>query len=630
MVAGRIHKKREFWTSTLDSSQYVLSMIAHGYSLPFVVPCPPFYAKNNASSLRNRHFVQAAIAELLLTNCIAEVDVIPYCSNPLTVAESGKKLRLVLDLRHVNQYIQQYSFKYENLGTLSNIFEKGFWFGSFDLKSGYHHISVTETHQKYLGFSWHYPDGSTRYFVFLVLPFGLWSACYAFSKLLRPLVKKWRGSGTPCVVYLDDGIFGSASFARTTLICSTVLRDLQSAGFTINKDKSIFTPVQIAPWLGFIVNTVDFTFSVPQTKIVKLLKNINLALGSAKVSARTIAQIAGNIISMAKGIGPSTRFFTRKMYYFISSCTSWDFRYYLSADVKTELRFWVDNIDTVNGFAIKHTHAITKIVYSDASQHAYGGYLVGRLGNHIAHGTFTHFERNESSTYRELAAVKHVLHSLGPQLKHETVLWHSDNKNVSTVINYGSPKEQLHSLALDVYHASLKFDIRLISKWIPREDNTIADAISKYHDTDDWSIDNETFNFLEAQFGLFSIDRFATRDNTKVSRFNSRFYSPGCEDVNAFTCHWGHEFNWLCPPISLVGAAIKHLKLCAATGVLLVPEWKSSYFYPLLTPDGKQFFDFVKTYFVLDPYFINDRHTRSVFSGFTNFRTLALLLDFST
>ena len=189
IVAGNIHKHSEYWITTLQASSFVTAIISHGYSLPFENPCPPFLAKNNASSLRNYDFVTEAIETLLATKCIIQVRDIPYCCNPLTVYES-EKLSLVLDLRHVNQYLERFSFRYENISTVQKIFEPGYFFSTFDLKSGYHHISIHPAHWKYLGFSWTYNSGTTLYFNFIVLPFGLSSACYAFTKVMRPLVKK--------------------------------------------------------------------------------------------------------------------------------------------------------------------------------------------------------------------------------------------------------------------------------------------------------------------------------------------------------------------------------------------------------------------------------------------------------
>ena len=43
-------------------------------------------------------------------------------------------------------------------------------------------------------------------FVFTVLPFGLSTACYCFTKLMRPLVRFWRSRGLKAILYLDDGV----------------------------------------------------------------------------------------------------------------------------------------------------------------------------------------------------------------------------------------------------------------------------------------------------------------------------------------------------------------------------------------------------------------------------------------
>jgi len=50
-VAGKLSKHYEFWESDLAASSFVLSIVKHGYKLPFVSNPPPFYARPNASSL---------------------------------------------------------------------------------------------------------------------------------------------------------------------------------------------------------------------------------------------------------------------------------------------------------------------------------------------------------------------------------------------------------------------------------------------------------------------------------------------------------------------------------------------------------------------------------------------------
>ena len=432
-VAGKIEKCYDFWEKDLKASPYVLNILKNGYYLPLKQDPPSFLAKNNSSSLKHKEFVSSSISELLEKGCIEEVSEIPYCSNPLTVAE-GEKLRLVLDLRHVNKYLNVTKFKYENLATVAKLFEEGFYFFTFDLKSGYHHVPIAEEHRKYLGFSWKFADGSVKYFQFLVLPFGLASACYAFTKLLRPLVKKWRGKGIRCVLYLDDGISGAYTFNESIKTLYEVLKDLASAGLTINERKSILEPVQTGKWLGFVINTKTMEFSVPEQKIEKLINMIKSVLSSTTTSAKRIAKIAGHIISMGIAIGPLTRLFTRQMYKLIENRLTWYSANELDDLTKSELHFWDKNLKASNGFRIKKGYETTKVVYSDASESGYGGYILQKLGNVMARGTFHTNEKHTSSTYRELLAVKYVLQSFGELLKHEFVQWYSDNMNTHRII----------------------------------------------------------------------------------------------------------------------------------------------------------------------------------------------------
>ena len=193
----------------------------------------------------------------------------------------------------------------------------------------------------------------------------------------------------------------------------------------------------------------------------------------------------------------------------------------------------------------------------------------------------------------------------------------------------GSTKHLLQNLAIDIYQICLKYNINLESQWLPREENKKADELSKSYDTDDWSIDNETFYYIESRYGRLTFDRFSDDLNKKAVLFNSKFLCPGTAGVNAFAQNWKGEFNWLCPPVKLIGKTLRHASVCKAKAVLFVPEWRSAYFWPLLTRNGKIFKSFVKHFLYLDPFYINNCNTNSVFDGFASFKAYALLIDFS-
>jgi hypothetical protein len=189
---------------------------------------------------------------------------------------------------------------------------------SFDLKSGYHHVDIAQKHWKYLGFSW-----QTKYFVFTVLPFGLSSACYLFTKLVRPLVKYWRARGLRLVVYLDDGLCAMGGEAKALEASELVRSTLDQAGFVVNAKKSVWRPTQRLQWLGFIVDLDKGQIEIPAERVAALRSKLQSVCPLQRVPAKTLASVVGSIISMSLAIGPVSRFMTRSMYSLLETRLSW-------------------------------------------------------------------------------------------------------------------------------------------------------------------------------------------------------------------------------------------------------------------------------------------------------------------
>ena len=87
-------------------------------------------------------------------------------------------------------------------------------------------------------------------------------------------------------------------------------------------------------------------------------------------------------------------------------------------------------------------------------------------------------------------------------------------------------------------------------KWFPRSLNCQADLLSRTIDFDDYTINDDIFHMLDCKWEKKKKDRFACSYNAKLSRYNSRFYQPGAEAVDAFTQNWDCENNWILPPVS--------------------------------------------------------------------------------
>jgi len=72
------------------------------------------------------------------------------------------------------------------------------------------------------------------------------------------------------------------------------------------------------------------------------------------------------------------------------------------------LQFWEENLQEYNSQPLWHQPGAVRIVYSDASDTRFGGYIVEH-GQYVAHGHWDATEAQQSSTWRELKGVWLVL-----------------------------------------------------------------------------------------------------------------------------------------------------------------------------------------------------------------------------
>ena len=150
------------------------------------------------------------------------------------------------------------------------LFSPGELMFNFDLKLRYHHVEIAGHHRKYLGFEW-----DQHFYVFAVLPFGLASAPYLFTKLLRPLVRLWRSKDLKAVMYLDDGIVAVQGETEAEKASGWVRNTLHKSGLVVNDKKSV----------GFEIDLLKGQIAVPQAKVQALQSMLKGALCSQRLQA---------------------------------------------------------------------------------------------------------------------------------------------------------------------------------------------------------------------------------------------------------------------------------------------------------------------------------------------------------
>ncbi|CAG2247680.1 unnamed protein product [Mytilus edulis] len=401
-------------------------------------------------------------------------------------------------------------------------------------------------------------------------------------------------------------------------MANQIRADLKKSGFVANEIKSVWTPQQSIEWLGFIWNLYNSTLEIPNKKFQGLKLCISALLeGTIRPTCRNLAKVCGKIISMKPALGSICQIMTRHLHMMINTRIYWDSFIHLNDDILQELRFWYFQCEKLHFKCITPMFRLPeRIIYSDASEYAGAGFTVG--DNHIVHFMWDKEDRIKSSTWRELKAVKNILESLQLMLCGKLIKLYTDNQNVVKIVQKGSMKLDLQVIALDIFHICLNNNIVLEVEWIPRNENTCADALSKIFDFDDWGVSQNIFNFFNSLWGPFTCDTFADDRNKKLAVFFSKFFTPGTSGVDAFAYDWSKFNNWVVPPVNLITRAINHMQMCKAKGVLVVPKWKSAIFWPRIvdrfTDTYQKFVKDFREYKNPKTFFVAGSHDNSIFA----------------
>ena len=338
---------------------------------------------------------------MLKCGFIIEVEEPPEVINPLSISinSSGKK-PLILDLRYVNSHVYKEKIKFEDWKCFEHYLEgkKGCLF-KFDLDNGYHHIDIFEPHQKFLGFFWIFKR-NVKFFVFTVLPFGLTSAPFIFTKVVRPLVKYWRLNSVKIICFLDDGIGIEYNYEEAKRKSEFVQQTLAKSVFTPNIQKSTWEPCKVLTWLGVGINLSSGTLKITKSRINNILNTISLILRKIFVSARTLAKLAGQLVSTKYVIGDTAQLKTRFFYKSIEQSSSWDKTFNIRNynDTVDEILFWKFNLVQYDNKVINLYNIPFFQVYSDASNTGIACVFDVRGKRNTCYRNLTDLEKTFSST----------------------------------------------------------------------------------------------------------------------------------------------------------------------------------------------------------------------------------------
>lgn len=240
-------------------------------------------------------------------------------------------------------------------------------------------------------------------------------------------------------------------------------------------------------------------------------------------------------------------------------------------------------------------------------------------------------EQTWSSSAREALAVLRTLEQfkLKKQEK-KNIYWVTDSEVMAQVLKKGSHRPVLQDIVFKIATLCHELKIRIEPIHLRRQDPRIqlADELSKQKDTDNWSVDEHSFQNLNDQF-QFDFDLFADKVNKKTPKYFSLYYDTDSSGVDAFSMSWENlGMIWACPPVKELIRFHMRIETSNCRGVLIIPKWlTSSYIHFFLNnnSEGRRPYKIIKEW---QPYIVqNEGAVNTALVGYTNFSFLALTFN---
>ena len=240
----------------IGAESWVVTVLRDGYRVPFLHSPPPLsrtpvsfptYGAGSPRAQALRQEIKGMLAKGALE--IARDPGPGFYSRLFLVEKASGGWRPVIDLSHLNEFVQLASFKMETVASVLLSVREGDFLASLDLKDTYFQIPIYLSSRKLLRFT---SEGTV--YQFRELCFGLSTAPQVFRVFV--VVSAWAHShGIRLLRYLDDWLVLSSSEREAKQAVQSLLSLCRTLGIVINEKKSDLVPSQTAKYLGMTIDT---------------------------------------------------------------------------------------------------------------------------------------------------------------------------------------------------------------------------------------------------------------------------------------------------------------------------------------------------------------------------------------
>ena len=486
--------------------------------------------------------------------------------------------RMILNLKKLNKFVAYHHFKMESLKHVISMMRPNCFMASVDLRDAYYSVPIHQDHQKYLKFEW-----QGQLYQFTCLPNGLACAPRLFTKLLKPAYSTLRKQGFQSIGYIDDSYLQGITKPECENNVQATTKLFDSLGLYVHPDKSILEPSQVLEFLGFVLNSVTMTVTLSHAKAENIKHVCKDLLTRTQPTIREVAVVIGKLVASCPGVAMGPLFYRQlendKTAALKFHHGNFDESMVLSPTAKSDLQWWVENIENVSKPISQGNPSYT--LYTDASLQGWGAVFQGQSSG----GHWAPDEAHQHINCLELKAAYLGLQSFCTTLSRTHVRIFLDNTTAVSYINNmgGTHSLECNHIARTIWMWCITRDIWLSAAHLPGKCNTAADKASRiFHDHTEWKLDSNIYVSITQVLGAPSIDLFASRLNFQTKPYIAWHPDPGAFAIDAFSVDWGKHHFYAFPPFNLIDRVLQKVEADQASGILIVPQWTTQPWFPVL------------------------------------------------
>lgn len=415
------------------------------YIKPYRLP----YAQHSEVKKQIEKMLSEGIIEPTRSEWSSPVLLVPKKSD----INNGKKWRLVVDYRKLNNVIEHDKFPLPNITEVIDSLSGSIYFSQLDLSSAYYQVSLHPDSRKFTAFC-------SGQYQMARMPMGLKTSPSAFSRMINIAMSGLNYE--KCLVYLDNLVtFGKSISDHNKNLLDVFIR-LRECNLKLNPEKCDFLRKEML-YLGHVVSENGVS---PDPEKVTILTNYPQPTNTDE--ARRFVAFANYYRKFIKNfakIAYPLNALSRKNVPFI-----WDDNCKKAFDL---LKKSLTTSPVLQYPDFSKNNLFT--VQTDASGYAIGAVLSNKNGNPIAFASrsLNKAEKLYPTIEKELLAIVWAVKHFRPYLYGRTFKILTDHKPLIYLFNMKDPSSRLMKfrLILEEYDFSVEY--------IKGTDNVVADTLSR-------------------------------------------------------------------------------------------------------------------------------------------------------